>query len=288
MNDPALIDAFNDCIDRLAGGESLENCLRRYPEYARALRPMLEAGLAVRRAQILPFETDAAEVRVRARLIDALAQPARRPARAINRLLPLVATLILVFGAVIGGSALLSRITQPDVTPTSIPVESSTASPTFTATHTPSATPSPTTTGTPSATASATSSATPSETASATPTSSAIWTPTPTETAAGCVVSAPEGWSSYRIQAGDTLSALAARAGVTVDRIMQVNCLTDIRLIVVGQQLFLPPLSAPTQVSVPQPPPGGGNDNDQDDHGGNDNDNDHDEDDDHGNDNDDD
>lgn len=44
-----LIDIFNDCIDRLNRGESVENILQDYPAMASQLRPMLEAGLLTKK-----------------------------------------------------------------------------------------------------------------------------------------------------------------------------------------------------------------------------------------------
>lgn len=45
----------------------------------------------------------------------------------------------------------------------------------------------------------------------------------------------------YVVRGGDTLSAIAARLGVTVQSIVDANHLTDPRLIRPGQQLIIPP-----------------------------------------------
>ncbi len=42
-------EAFNDCFDRLTFGESLDSCLRRYPEYAAELDMMLRMAYDVKR-----------------------------------------------------------------------------------------------------------------------------------------------------------------------------------------------------------------------------------------------
>ena len=47
MAEQDIINALDDCINRLADGQSLEDCLRRYPQYASALRSMLETGRLV-------------------------------------------------------------------------------------------------------------------------------------------------------------------------------------------------------------------------------------------------
>ncbi len=62
-----MFDAFDDCITRLHAGQSVEDCLRAYPQYAATLRPMLEIGLSVRRAT--PAVPAGARSRVRARVI---------------------------------------------------------------------------------------------------------------------------------------------------------------------------------------------------------------------------
>lgn len=47
-----LTEVFNDCVERLAQGQSIDDCLRRYPQYSSSLSPMLEAGALVQRIRI--------------------------------------------------------------------------------------------------------------------------------------------------------------------------------------------------------------------------------------------
>jgi RNA polymerase sigma-70 factor (ECF subfamily) len=47
---------YNNCVDRMAAGDSLESCLRAYPAYAERLRPLLQAGAAVRVLRPTPAE----------------------------------------------------------------------------------------------------------------------------------------------------------------------------------------------------------------------------------------
>ena len=63
-----LSTALNDCIDRLAKGQSLEDCLHTYPDHAQELRPMLEAGFLVRHTRVSPGEIAQAKDRVRFQL----------------------------------------------------------------------------------------------------------------------------------------------------------------------------------------------------------------------------
>jgi len=99
MVSPDLINAFDDCVERLRKGQSVDDCLRLYPHYAAALRPMLETGLAVRRAApVIPAE---ARARVRARVMQAAAQNLRRASGWSTRLTLLAASLmVLLFAAV--------------------------------------------------------------------------------------------------------------------------------------------------------------------------------------------
>lgn len=91
----------------------------------------------------------------------------------------------------------------------------------------------------------------PADTPTALPTDTAI-PPTSTSddtTAPGeCVVSAPSGWAPYRIQAGQSLAELAARAGISVAQLLQVNCLTSEA--VIADTLIL----APAGINIEQTP----------------------------------
>jgi len=62
---------------------------------------------------------------------------------------------------------------------------------------------------------------------------SATAVPTDTPAATG-------GEQEYTVQAGDTLGAIAAQFGVTVDAIVQANSIADPNLIVPGETLIIP------------------------------------------------
>ncbi len=69
----------------------------------------------------------------------------------------------------------------------------------------------------------------------------------------------PSGWVAYTVRRGDTLSALAARYGVSVTRLKQANCLTD-DTIYAGATLWVPyalptPTSRPSRTSIPTATP---------------------------------
>lgn len=149
-----LINAFNDCVERLRAGQSIEDCLRVYPHYAAFLRPMLEAGLAVRRAA--PAVSPAAKARVRARVM-----PARQTSWWSNRVTLLAASFLAVLFVVallvyanrdenslgtesiptVGITATFT--TSPSLTPAESPTSTATETP-LTPTLTPTLTPSPT------------------------------------------------------------------------------------------------------------------------------------------------
>ncbi|MBI5669398.1 MAG: LysM peptidoglycan-binding domain-containing protein [Chloroflexi bacterium] len=362
MADRDFLTAFNDCIDRLAAGQSLDDCLRRYPQYARTLRPLLEAGLTVRRARVHPAEVSLAQARVRDRVaLAARTLPAQRRAYPLRALATLAASLVIVFFLATGGAAIvaqsslpgdplygLKRLTEtvrlsfssnsqlaaefaarrvdetrqllmlnraadvnftgevnaiteaawvvaglpvsvPSGTPGAAgiragdmievrgytttggelvareiillepgerePVPTATPVPTrppATATLPPSSTPAPTITAQPSTTL--------------TPTGTPTRTPSPTLTPTGCIPAPPGGWTLYTVQAGDTLSALAAARGVTLAEMMRVNCITNPSLIVAGQRFYLPPgpdpvrpTTAPALPTVSSDTPGGDN-----------------------------
>lgn len=72
-----------------------------------------------------------------------------------------------------------------------------------------------------------------------TPLSMATQTPSPTTGPGICTMS--PGWVIYTIQSGDTLSWLARQTGMTVEEIMEENCLIS-NTIVTGDLLWLPKL----------------------------------------------
>jgi uncharacterized membrane protein YgcG len=93
-------DILDDCITRLASGQTIDDCLLDYPERASDLRPMLEAGLLTRRISINPLEIRQAKDRVRFRL-----ESRRRPSR--NRQVWTASGVLLAALAIIFIGALL-------------------------------------------------------------------------------------------------------------------------------------------------------------------------------------
>jgi hypothetical protein len=152
---------------------------------------------------------------------------------------------------------------RPTVTNTSLPTM--TPSPTKTNTPRPSNTPAPTATNTPRPTNTLVPTATntriptitptPSPTLrpSATPTSRSAMTgiiPTPppsptvlppnqpTRTPSSCLL--PQGWTSYTVQSGNTLFAIALATNSTVAELRDANCIENIDNITTGDVIFVP------------------------------------------------
>ena len=74
-----LDDILNDCLDRLARGEAVVDCVRRYPEHKEALTPLLQTAMTTMRvAQSITFRPEA-KARGLQRLTAALA--ARRASK---------------------------------------------------------------------------------------------------------------------------------------------------------------------------------------------------------------
>ncbi len=342
-----LEDAFNDCIDRLHDGQSVNDCLRLYPMYARQLVPMLQAIQTTRRAMPISTEIAEAQSRARQRFERALQAPAPRTLYPFQRLATIAAAVMIVLMTLFGGAAVAAQDSLPgdplygikllteqirlflsgddaalqqefanrriDETRTlliarreadvmfsgrvdgvsddtalvaGLPLQFNAGTPGIELLETgaqvevdarttadgelvaiairpanvsqtrPSITDvPPTLTDTPTATntATATRTHTPTSTASPTPTATTtLMLPDATETPAGCVVDPPDGWILYHVQAGDSLSALAARAGTSLERVMVVNCIRDPALIVIGQPIYLPRPPAVTPTSTPE------------------------------------
>jgi LysM repeat protein len=63
----------------------------------------------------------------------------------------------------------------------------------------------------------------------------------------------PSWWVRYQIRSGDTLGALAASRGTTIDEVLRANCRESLDLLA-GQFIFLPPGGAPDSPgSIAQP-----------------------------------
>jgi LysM repeat protein len=101
--------------------------------------------------------------------------------------------------------------------------------------ETPSPTASPTATPTPAATPTKSPTPTPTATKSPTPTPSATKSPTPTPTPTATTKP-----SNYTVVAGDTLSKIATRFGVTQAALMAANKITNPNSIQLGQKLVIP------------------------------------------------
>jgi len=113
MADQDMLTAFNNCIDSLAAGNSVDDCVRHYPRFAPALRPMLEAGQLLPRAQFSPAEIQESQDRVRFRVVQALSSRRERTRSPIRRLMPLVASLILIFILALGATSILAESSLP-------------------------------------------------------------------------------------------------------------------------------------------------------------------------------
>jgi hypothetical protein len=178
-----LIDAFDDCVERLRAGQNMDDCARAHPQHAALLRGMLETGLAVRRAHpAMVSASPAARARVLARVMRAAtsAPPARRRAVRFPRpALTWAAASLLVVAFV---AVLLAYFNRDENHLRTEPLPlTATATPTLTATSEPTATltAEPTDTLQPTATPTVQPSDTPTNTPSVTATLTPTITPTP-------------------------------------------------------------------------------------------------------------
>lgn len=113
MAEQELLNAFNDCIDRLRTGQTVEECLTLYPHHAVLLRPMLEAANLVKRAQIAPLEIANAQERVRLRYQSAIRTNSRRRTYPLRQFASLGAAALLIFVIVSGGAGVLAESSLP-------------------------------------------------------------------------------------------------------------------------------------------------------------------------------
>lgn len=65
---------------------------------------------------------------------------------------------------------------------------------------------------------------------------------------APCIPARPEGWHTYRIRPGDTLSGIASASGTNLQQLIAVNCIINPSVVVVGATLYVQnPINAPVQ-----------------------------------------
>lgn len=188
---PDFAEVLNDCADRLASGQTINDCLRAYPEHAEQLFPLLQAAQLPRRARANPAEVNAARLQV-STVLDTLLedftiQP--QPRIVSLRLLQTAAVLLFAIGVVILFSVLrgnnlptvyeipLSQTAVPALGNTESPTETTSPTSTTTSTVSPSSTPTQTLTATQTATQTMTVTPAPTSTPTASATSTASQTP---------------------------------------------------------------------------------------------------------------
>ena len=185
-------EAFNECVERLRQGQTLQDCLNAYPEYASSLKELLQVVIATRdNSNTLLQEAQEARERHRQRIL--ATRPVVISSRSVFRWQSLVAVfaLMMFFGGVllwlnrdeedvaseqIAPSPRLTPTMTSTATQTNVP--SSTPTPTSTVTNIPTGTSTPT----PTLTSTVTNTPTPTNTSTSTPTRRPTLTPSPTPT----------------------------------------------------------------------------------------------------------
>lgn len=107
---------LDECLDRQARGETLEQCLQSYPEQAAQLEPLLHMAQAVRKASaILPRSEFKARARYEFRsALQAEVAKKRQPLFSLRRrwsVALMVASILLLVG---GGTAVAASNSMPD------------------------------------------------------------------------------------------------------------------------------------------------------------------------------
>jgi LysM repeat protein len=114
MAEQDLLNAFNDCIDRMRTGQSIDECLRQYPRFAAALRPMLEAGRQVQSLRVSPLEVAQVQERARYRFEEAIRTTTpRRRASPLYRMATLAAAILVIFLTLSSGVGVLAQSSLP-------------------------------------------------------------------------------------------------------------------------------------------------------------------------------
>ena len=116
MKNSEFENILEECLERLVKGETLEQCLQRYPEQAAQLEPLLQTAKAVRKASaILPRSEFKARARYEFRsALQATATKRRLP---LFGLRPRWAMALMIIGIVLvagGGTAAAASNSMPD------------------------------------------------------------------------------------------------------------------------------------------------------------------------------
>lgn len=184
-----LLTAFDDCVNRLHNGATIEQCLHRHPTHADQLRPMLETGQLVYRAILTDPEFATSHERMRQKVAQAVyiaPLPQPRPFNIVRWQGVAAVFLFVLFVGIVWAA-------QNDEFAIN-PFGRATATPSATITLTATTTPDPTLTPTPSP------SATLSPTPSPSPTTPAS-SPTST-TPTACLISPRAGQQGVNVRTG--------------------------------------------------------------------------------------
>jgi hypothetical protein len=117
MNNKEFDNILNDCLERLLlKGESLQQCLARYPEQAAELKPLLETALAAREATTIQPRPDF-RARARYEFNSVLKETAAGKSRTSWGWFPRWATVAAIILAVVlvgGGTVVAADSSMPD------------------------------------------------------------------------------------------------------------------------------------------------------------------------------
>jgi hypothetical protein len=142
MAQPDIIEVFEDCVSRINRGETIEDCLQLYPQYALRLRPMLDSVESVRIARLSPAELLEDQLIVWQAIEDRMSKKVIiYPTRRFNIRYQLLIAILMFVLLTLGTWVFLSRPTVDNRTEEIVPIiESLTPFPTLTSTLVPSPT----------------------------------------------------------------------------------------------------------------------------------------------------
>ena len=111
--DKEFNNILNECLERLLKGETVEQCLKSYPEQTAELKPLLETALAAKRASAIKPRADF-KARARYQLRSALSETAPRPSLGWFPRWATVTAIVLVLLLVGSGTVIAAGNSMPD------------------------------------------------------------------------------------------------------------------------------------------------------------------------------